>query len=72
MAAPQAPALRKGDRVQLVTVPADPDYFNAGLADGMCGKVELVDSQSTVHIAWDGGKHLGITARYAGLLRRIC
>lgn len=67
----QAPGLRKGDRVELIAVPRDPDYANAGLSDGERGAVELVDSQQTVHVKWDSGKHLGIIGRHRALIRRI-
>lgn len=71
MAAQEVSGLRKGDRVELIAVPKDADYVNSGLCDGMCGKVELVDSLRTIHIRWDSGRHLGITDRHRGLLRQI-
>jgi hypothetical protein len=71
MAAPQASGLRKGDRVELLAVPEDSDYENAGLNVGDRGAVELVDSLRTVHIRWDTGRHLGIIERHRELLRLI-
>ncbi len=71
MASQQATGLHRGDRVELTAVPQDPDYQNAGLSAGDRGAVELVDSLRTVHVRWDTGRHLGITDRHHGLLRRI-
>lgn len=72
MASQQAAGLSKGDRVELLAVPADDDYANSGLSSGMRGEVELIDSLSTVHVRWDGGgKYLGIVDRHRSLLRRI-
>ena len=69
MAARQATGLRRGDRVRLTEVPGT-GYEEYGLSAGQLGTVDLVDSLGTIHVNWDGGLRVGITAQYHDLVRR--
>ena len=61
--------MTRGDRVELVAASADDARF--GLTAGDCGTVEFTDSLGTVHVRWDGGQRVGITAAERGLIRCI-
>ena len=62
------PNFRTGDRVVLVDVPDGyPDQFN--ITPGMTGRVNIVDSQNTVHVKWDAGQRFGIIASARHLLK---
>jgi len=58
-----------GDRVELT--PISDDYARFALKIGDCGTVELIDSLATVHVHWDSGAWIGITAESVGLIRKI-
>jgi len=60
--------LARGDRVELTAVPDG--YARFALRAGDLGTVELVDSLGTIHVRWDGGMRVGITAELAPLVRR--
>lgn len=65
--------LRKGDRVELVAVPAGKegqDYAKYGVIAGCRGEVDFIDSLRTVHIEWDIGGRLGVLAEHRNLIRR--
>lgn len=57
-----------GDKIRLTAVPDDPGYEPYGLEAGMLGTVEMVDSQETVHVRWDNGERVGITAAHRHLI----
>lgn len=62
--------LGRGDRVELIGVPEDSDYYQLfGLRAGQRGAVDLTDSLGTVHVRWDSGRRVGIARRDRGLLR---
>jgi len=60
---------RPGDRVELTAV--SDDYARLALTAGDAGTVEFTDSLGTVHIRWDSGARIGITAESAGLIRKF-
>lgn len=57
-----------GDCVELTGEP--PDYEHFALTAGDKGTIEFTDSLGTVHIRWERGCRVGITAELTGLLRR--
>ena len=59
-------SLPRGTRVELTDAPAD--YQEYGLTAGQHGTVEFTDSIGTIHIRWDDGTRLGITAESRGLI----
>jgi len=61
--------VNRGDRVELIAVSADSERF--GLTAGDTGMVEFTDSLGTVHIRWDSGRRVGITASERDLIRSI-
>jgi hypothetical protein len=59
----------RGDRVELTAV--TDDYLRFAFKIGDRGTVEMTDSLATVHVRWDSGARIGITAESAGLIRKI-
>jgi len=61
--------LARDDRVELAGRLPD-GYSTAALGAGDTGTVELTDSLGTIHVRWDSGARVGITADLASLVRR--
>jgi len=61
--------MNRSDRVELIAVTADSARF--GLTAGDTGTVEFTDSLGTVHVRWDSGRRVGITASERDLIRSI-
>jgi len=61
--------MNRGDRVELITVTTASARF--GLSVGDRGTVEFTDSLGTVHVRWDSGRRVGITASERDLIRNI-
>lgn len=66
VALPSLAGLPRGTRVELIETRG---YERFGLAVGQHGTVELTDSLGTVHIRWDHGPRIGITADVRELIR---